>query len=162
MPDPVQVRPARPGEYARVGELCVAAYRADDLGPPRYEATLRDVGVRAATARLLVADADGVLVGTVTLVLAGGPMHEIATPDEGEFRMLAVAPAAQGRGAGTALVRACAAQAGAAGRRALVCSSQDRMHAAHRLYARLGFRRSPERDWSPAPGIELRVYTLAL
>jgi ribosomal protein S18 acetylase RimI-like enzyme len=36
------------------------------------------------------------------------------------------------------------------------------MHAAHRLYERLGFTRVPERDWSPVPGVQLVAYALPL
>ena len=36
------------------------------------------------------------------------------------------------------------------------------MHAAHRLYERLGFTRTPERDWSPTPWVHLVTYVLAL
>ncbi len=31
-----------------------------------------------------------------------------------------------------------------------------------RLYERLGFERAPEHDWSPRPGLQLRVYALDL
>jgi GNAT superfamily N-acetyltransferase len=158
----VNVRRAFAGEHARLGEICVAAYAQDGLGPTGYDAVLRDVAGRAATADVLVAEDGGELLGTVTLMLERGPLTEIATADEGEFRMLAVTPAAQGRGAGTALVRACADAARERGHRALVCSSQDRMLAAHRLYARLGFVRDPARDWSPVPGVRLLAFALAL
>jgi hypothetical protein len=36
------------------------------------------------------------------------------------------------------------------------------MTAAHRLYERLGFTRLPDRDWTPVPGVDLRVYALDL
>lgn len=36
------------------------------------------------------------------------------------------------------------------------------MHAAHRIYQRLGFLRTPERDWQAEPGVELLTYALAL
>jgi hypothetical protein len=36
------------------------------------------------------------------------------------------------------------------------------MTAAHRLYERLGFKRAPERDWTPLPGITLLIYTREL
>jgi ribosomal protein S18 acetylase RimI-like enzyme len=36
------------------------------------------------------------------------------------------------------------------------------MTAAQRLYERLGFRREPEHDWSPALGIDLLGYLLNL
>jgi ribosomal protein S18 acetylase RimI-like enzyme len=45
---------------------------------------------------------------------------------------------------------------------AMVLSSAVTMHAAHRLYERLGFSRLPERDWSPSPGVQLVAYTLPL
>jgi ribosomal protein S18 acetylase RimI-like enzyme len=158
----VNVRLAHPEEHAALGELCVAAYHADGLGGPHYDDHLRDVARRAAGADVLVAEADGALLGTVTLVLDGGPMHEVATADEGEFRMLAVAPAARGRGAGAALVLACLEAARARGLKGMVCSSQDRMHAAHALYERLDFTRAPQRDWSPLPGVDLLVFERAL
>jgi ribosomal protein S18 acetylase RimI-like enzyme len=158
----VTIRPARPAEHEAVGELCVAAYRAAGVAVSAYEPTLRDVNARAAGAEVLVA-ADGGerLVGTVTFVL-GGPLREIGTPQEGEFRMLAVDPAAGGRGIGTRLVEACAQRARAAGRTGLVCSSQPGMVAAHAVYRKLGFVRDPGRDWSPIPGVELVAFALAL
>ena len=36
------------------------------------------------------------------------------------------------------------------------------MTAAHRLYERLGFVRTPTFDWSPVPGLLLRTYALPL
>ena len=46
----------------------------------------------------------------------------------------------------------------AAGHGAMVICTEPQMYAAHRLYQRLGFRRVPERDWSPTPGIDLLAY----
>jgi hypothetical protein len=34
------------------------------------------------------------------------------------------------------------------------------MHAAHRIYDRMGFVRSPDRDWWPTPEIRLITYRL--
>jgi ribosomal protein S18 acetylase RimI-like enzyme len=152
----------RPEEYARVGDLTVAAYEA--LGPiGEYADTLRDVAHRAAHAAVLVAVApSGEVLGSVTNVPDGGPYGELAEPGEAEFRMLAVDPAAQGRGVGAALVRACVDDARRRGRRRLVLSSGTWMTAAHRIYERLGFIRLPDRDWSPLPGIELTAYGLDL
>jgi hypothetical protein len=31
--------------------------------------------------------------------------------------------------------------------------------AAHRFYERLGYSRSPERDWQPRPGVNLLAFT---
>jgi ribosomal protein S18 acetylase RimI-like enzyme len=80
--------------------------------------------------------------------------------------MLAVAHAARGRGVGEALVRACAERARAVeGRVRVVLSTQRTMRTAHRLYERLGFVRTPERDWNPLPELDditLLTYALTL
>jgi len=153
------IRPAEPGEFAAVGDLCVAAYAAFvDADADGYAGVLRDVARRAAAAEVLVAEEDGELLGTITFVPDGGALGEIAEADEAEFRMLAVAPAGQGRGIGTALMRHVLDETVRRGRTGIVCSSQPAMRAAHRVYERLGFRRLPERDWSPAPGVDLIAF----
>lgn len=158
----MHVRDAAQAEHALLGDLCVRAYRALGSVTDSYAERLRDVAARAATAQVLAA-VDGELpVGCVTLILDGGPLGEIAGPDEGEFRMLAVDPAAQGRGAGEALVRACIERTRSAGRARLVISSATDMAAAHRLYQRLGFVRAPARDWRPIPAVQLLAFELGL
>ena len=160
---PLAIRRAAPEEFAAVADLTVAAYAPFVAGDHHYVAVLRDVPARAAAAELLVAtDADGRLLGTVTYVPDGGPLGEIAEPDEAEFRMLAVDPAAQGAGVGAALLGRVVEDSRARGRRGVVCSSLPAMRAAHRVYARLGFTRAPARDWSPVPGVDLLAFALAL
>ncbi|WP_162907910.1 GNAT family N-acetyltransferase, partial [Allorhizocola rhizosphaerae] len=68
---------------------------------------------------------------------------------------LAVAPEAQRRGAGEALVRACLARARELGCRAVVICVRDFAKDAQRLYKRLGFTPDPSRDWSPMDGVLL-------
>jgi ribosomal protein S18 acetylase RimI-like enzyme len=162
MPRSLEIRPAEPAELPAVADLCVAAY-APVLASDHYVAVLRDVGRRAAEAELLVAaEPGGAVLGTVTFVPDGGPLGEIAAPHESEFRMLAVDPAAQGRGVATALMRCVLDDSRGLGKAGVVCSSTPDMRAAHRLYERLGFRRMPDRDWSPVPGVHLLVFALSL
>ncbi|MER5293804.1 GNAT family N-acetyltransferase [Streptomyces pharetrae] len=164
------IRPATPADHDTVAEITAQAYLQDgllDFGESdAYLGELRDVAKRAAAAEVLVAVEHDRVIGGVTFVPSGGPMADIAGPGEAEIRMLAVERAARGRGAGEALVRACVDRARATeGCVRVVLSSQRTMHAAHRLYERLGFVRTPERDWNPLPELDditLVTYELTL
>lgn len=160
------LRRAQPDDYAAVGELTVAAYVADGFlaADDGYADELRAAAHRGAETELMVAaDHDTqALLGTVTFCLSGSTYAEISRPGEAEFRMLAVDPAARGRGVGHALARWCVDRAREQGCTALVLSSLDRMGTAHRLYQRMGFRRLPERDWRPDPEITLLGFGLDL
>jgi ribosomal protein S18 acetylase RimI-like enzyme len=161
----VIVRRATPAELDAVGELTVRAYAADGYltSDDPYVAELRAAQDRSVEAELLVAIAeDGTLLGTVTFTLPGSPWAEISRPGEAEFRMLAVDPQARGRGVGGALAQWCVDRAREQDCAAVALSSLAEMHAAHRIYRRMGFVREPERDWQPAPGVQLVAYVLAL
>ena len=158
---PLEIRPAVSSEFPAVSDLCVAAYEPFLGVASEYAAELRDVARRASGAELLVASEGRGLLGTVTFVADGGPLGEIAGPGETEFRMLAVDPAAQGRGVGTALLRHVVDVSRRRGKEGVVCSSQRQMLAAHRIYERLGFERAPERDWSPLPGVDLLAFAIS-
>ena len=160
----MEIRPAVPAEFAAVGDVCVAAYASfSGSSSMGYVDQLRDVARRAAAAVVLVAaDPGGRVLGTVTFVPDGGPLGEIATPNETEFRMLAVDPAAQGRGVGAALLERVVEASRRPGKDGIVCSSLPSMRSAHRLYARAGFTRAPERDWSPVSGVDLLSFVRAL
>jgi ribosomal protein S18 acetylase RimI-like enzyme len=163
-----EVRPAEPDELAEAGALCVAGYRADGFlasgATDHYEAELRDAAGRAAEAAVLVAaEPDGRLLGTLTWCPPGSRLRELATrPGQGEFRMLAVHPAARRRGVARALVEHCLADARRLGLTELVLSSMPEMTAAHTLYVSLGFRRAAELDWSPVPSVHLWGFRRAL
>jgi ribosomal protein S18 acetylase RimI-like enzyme len=161
---PVSVRRATAEDFDRVAALTVDAYRvggqlAVESG---YERVLADVSARAAVAEVLVAESGGGVAGAVTFVLPGTPYAELCGPGEAEFRMLAVDPKAQGRGIGEALVRACIGRARDVGADAMRLSTSPVLVAANRLYDRLGFVRTPERDWSPVAGVDLLAYRLDL
>lgn len=164
----MRIRLARPEELPVVGEVTVAAYAPFLLGPDDpYAARLRDTAARAGQAELWVAVRDdghgpAEVLGSVTTCPPGSPWREIARPDEGEFRMLSVAPGAQGQGVGAALVEHVLAHYRRAGARAVVLSSLVEMAAAHRLYARHGFTRLPDRDWSPVPDVHLIAFGTTL
>lgn len=162
----IAVREALPSEHARLGELVVAAYRSlPEFDEPEYEPELRDVARRAREAVVLAAidPATDAVIGCATYVPGPeSPWAELLEPGEVGIRMLAVDPAARGRGAGTALARACVDRARAEGRRRVVLHSLAYMTAAQRIYRSLGFREIPERNWEPVPGIVLLAFGLDL
>ncbi|WP_369146422.1 GNAT family N-acetyltransferase [Streptomyces sp. R44] len=162
------IRAVRPEEHEALGDLTGFTYLNDGLllhgEDDFYLAVLRDTARRARESEVLVAvDADGGIIGGVTFAPGGTTWADIAVAGEAEFRMLVVAPEARGRGVGEALVRACVDRARALpGCARLVLSTADLMVSAHRIYERLGFVRTPERDWEPIPDHSLRTYALEL
>ena len=81
-----------------------AEFEGDDTD--EYVHHLRDAATRDREAELWVATPDDSeeILGTVTVCPPGSPWREVAREGEGEFRMLAVAPAARGAGVGAALL----------------------------------------------------------
>jgi ribosomal protein S18 acetylase RimI-like enzyme len=159
----VEIREARPEEYNRVGELLVDAYRTlGDSGDQFYESMLGDVAGRARESIVLVALADGSIVGSGTYVPPGGELAEVDDRDAATIRMVGVSPDARGRGIGAVLVEACIARARTDGALRVRLDTRTSMAAAQRLYERLGFRRDPRHNWRPVPGIELLAYVLEL
>jgi ribosomal protein S18 acetylase RimI-like enzyme len=84
---------------------------------------------------LLVARADGTIVGTLTLV-----MLLIPTGLRAWIEDVVVAETARGRGVGAALTQEAVRLARADGARTVDLTSRPSRHAANRLYERLGFR----------------------
>jgi GNAT superfamily N-acetyltransferase len=165
------IRDARPGDRGAIETVTLAAYEqyAAALTPPRWamyrqsiQATLADVEPAAQ----IVAEDGGALVGTVLLFPAGAVMASRGgasiTLECPEVRLLAVAPAARGKGVARRLMEECIRRARAAGAPALTLHTADIMAAAMRLYERMGFARAPELDFSPAPGITVKGYRLPL
>jgi len=147
------IQPDEQTRLAEIGELTALAYLADGLidSSHPYTALLRDAHSCARDAILLaLADGErgeGAIVGTVTLVPPDSPFAELAQGDDYELRMLAVSPIERGRGIGAKLTRAGMEMALERGARRVVLSTMESMHAAHRLYERLGFQRREDLDW---------------
>lgn len=159
------VRAVRPEEYQALAALTVAAYRTL-LGPDMdtgYADELADVGGRAALVDVLVdVDDDGRLLGGVAYIPGPGPMAWFSGAGDAGMRMLAVDPAAQGRGVGARLVAACVERAAAAGKHRLLLHTTAPMTVAHRIYERAGFRRDPKHDAVIDGDLFLLAYALDL
>ncbi|SDQ58552.1 GNAT family N-acetyltransferase [Microbacterium sp. cf332] len=143
------IRLVRTEEFDRAGELTARAYQHSYGGlSGHYLASLRDVAVRVQSGDVWVAvdAAAGDLLGTVWVARPNRPLADIAQPGETDFRQLAVAPEARGRGVGEALTRHVIELARERGSHRVVMNSGPEMTAAHALYAKLGFTRLTERE----------------
>ncbi len=162
----VRIREATSVDAEKAGRIVLDAYRflPGYEAEPDYEVELADVAARLPpVAEVLVAEHDGQVVGCVTYVPdPQSPLAESLQPGEAGIRMLGVEGTARGRGIGRLLVEACLDRARRQGRVAVFLHSSSYMHSAHRMYGRLGFRRAPERDWEPFPGLVLLAFRLSL
>ena len=161
----VTTRQARPDQYAAVGELRVAAYRALGLLPEgsEYAETLRGFGFDGDCVVLIAVGAAGNgILGTITLE-PFGPASELAQNEtEADLRAFAVAPRGQGQGVGRKLLLAVIECAQERGVRRLRLCTRPPMRAAQHLYETTGFSRTPDLDFEPVPGVALRAYELPL
>jgi len=158
----VLVRRVRASEYDEVSRLRVAAYANDyELGE-EYAADVADVARHDREGEVWVAeDRDGRVLATVTTAREGANLYELGRPGELDWRLLAVAPEARGRGLGRLLTEFVVMLASERGLERVVMNSGSDMLAAHALYESMGFARLPERE-NP-PGVEpTRTYGLDL
>jgi ribosomal protein S18 acetylase RimI-like enzyme len=146
-----------------VGALRLEAYQAENFlaAAPSYVEELRSLGA-GGHGTVLVATEDTELLGTVMLETWHSGSEIARGAGEVEVRAFAVAPRAQRRGIGRALMRAVIDMARAGGAQRIVLCTQPTMTAAQRLYLAEGFTRIPERDWGPAPGVRMLAYSLTL
>ena len=162
------IRPIRPIECAEASRLLVSAYGEGAEADDAYLARVGDVASRISAPQthvLVATEVGGTLLGCVTHVLGpDSPWAEFTVADDrmhaAGFRMLGVAPTATRRGVATHLVTACINEAQRAGKRRVIAHSTPLMSAAHSLYGALGFTRRPDRDFSPAPGIDRLAFGL--
>jgi ribosomal protein S18 acetylase RimI-like enzyme len=107
--------------------------------PPVDAATLRDIASGAAST-VLLARADGEIVGTTTLVI-----FRIPTGVRAWIEDVVVDEAARGRRVGEALTREALRIATQAGARTVDLTTRPSREAAGRLYERVGFARRDSR-----------------
>ncbi|RXI96661.1 GNAT family N-acetyltransferase [Anaerobacillus alkaliphilus] len=114
---------------------------------------------------LIVAELNGEILGSVALFPAKIDAYEgrVQELDYPEIRMLAVAPAARGKGVASALVTECVNRTKAKGYSTIGLHTGEFMKNAMKLYEKFGFERLPKYDFVPAnDGVVVKAFRLSL
>jgi ribosomal protein S18 acetylase RimI-like enzyme len=164
----LQIRDARPEELDEVSQLLKSSYQQYEksLSASAWRAYLEDimdVRSRWEESQLIVAELGGQLAGCVTLYLkSAGPSMEGRPPGWAGVRLLAVHPTYRGRGIGRALMDECIRRCRQEGITTLGLHTTRMMDVARRMYEKMGFKRVPEFDFYPRPGVAVMAYYLNL
>jgi ribosomal protein S18 acetylase RimI-like enzyme len=156
MDNKILIRDAAPEELEAIEVLVKAAYlEFRPLFPEKvWQAWMDNVSrtVRAPEGMLMVAVAGGIIQGAIKFYpdASQSGMGQWP-PGVAAIRILAVPPAARGRGYGTLLARECLRRAEALGLSTIFLFTGEFMHAARHIYEKLGFKRVPEFDRDPGP-----------
>lgn len=146
-------------EWEQAIQLLKRVYVGDGYTTHEHAKAFMRRELLEAGGELLVARATGLpVIGTVLYLFPNGPLAQVAREGEAEFRLLAVAHEAREQAIGAWLVAECIRRAEAEGAHAVVLWSQPTMLAAHRLYLRRGFVRTPERDQDDPRGFRRWVF----
>ena len=150
-PAAVRLRLAEPADFPMLDELIVAAYAqyARVLGPDpyaRYLSDLLDRETHTRHGRLIVAEVDGRIAGSVAFY-PDASVQGLGWPvGWAGGRALAVHPDARGRGVAESLMRVGEQLAGRRRARTFAFHTASFMPAAVAVYERMGYRRAPEFD----------------
>ena len=160
------VEPARGVLRAAYAEY-EAHFPAANWAP--YLEDILDLEGRGTESDLLIAALDGAVVGCVSYFPPGSkasyPSDAYAErwpADWSAFRLLAVDPAARGRGVGRVLTVECIDRARGDGAPTLGLHTTAPMAVARAMYERMGFERAPKFDFRPGPDVLVEAYSLSL
>ena len=159
MPDHYTIRDAQPEEFEAIGKLMVGVYAQLEGFPtpaeqPGYYEMLANVGAfttKPGTALLIAVSqgnsVDGAVVYFNEMTHYGSGGTAVMEKNAAAFRLLAVAPAARGKGVGKLLVTECIKKARAGKLRQIIIHSTMAMQTAWKMYEQLGFVRSADLDF---------------
>lgn len=149
----VRIREARPEDDVAIGELLVEAFitqYAKHLPEVVYtderKRELRDVAARRAVAKMLVAEVDGEVAGTVALLPPGAPGSQAWLPGAADLRQLATAVRFHGTGLARPLLDAAEDVARQWGIHTVTLHVRKGADGVMRMYERRGYVREPAGD----------------
>ena len=167
----IQVRNAKPSEFAEIGQLMVKVYSGLEGFPkedeqPKYYNMLRNIGELTSlpgTELLVAVTPDGTIKGAVVyfsdMQYYGSGGSATREKNAGGFRLLAVGTDARGLGIGKLLTTACIEKAKSQNRKQVIIHTTKAMHTAWRMYEKIGFKRSEDLDFKQG---DLPVYGFRL
>lgn len=168
----IQIRDAQDSDLDAMQDVTLAAYEEYAAVMPPFawedyrQGMIDAIAGKGPEYEKVVATRDGVIVGSVLLLPAGTildiPDGTQMTLELPEVRLLAVPPEMRGQRIGAALMNECIRRARQAGLSALSLHTTDMMQVAMQMYERMGFVRTPETDFHPAPEIVIKGYRLDL
>lgn len=170
--DKIKIRDAQESDFQAMQDVTITAYQEyAAIMPAGAWAEYRDSIVSAITgegapADKIVAEQDGIIVGSVILLAAGTIFHvpngEEMVMEWPEVRLLAVPPQARGQGIGAMLMEECINRTRQVGASSITLHTTDMMQTAMQMYERRGFVRVPELDFHPVPEVVIKGYRLDL
>lgn len=147
------IRDARPEDDEIIGELLVDAFvtkYAVKMPEVHYDDArkqqLRATAEKRRTAKVMVAELDRKVVGTVSVFAPGSAGSEAWRPDAADLRHLATLPEVHGRGYSRPLLDAAEKVARELGAKAICLHVRRGAHGVARLYQHRGFVREPSGD----------------
>ncbi len=162
----LRIRNARLGELKKIQDVTLSAFQQYASQMPdrweHYRENILETLAEAKTSELIVAEQDGSLLGSVVLYPPVTPSSQGEPAEPPSVRLLAVAPAARGKGIGTALMRECIRRARKTGADFLTLHTTDLMRVAMRMYERMGFVRAPDLDFQVDDNVIVKGYRFPL
>lgn len=160
---PHTIRHARDDELDIVASLIVDAYAefAASMSPDAWSMFAQDIANvhgRLSNGEIVVAEIDGRIVGTVTVFRD----WRGAQPDTMALRMLAVPPNERHNGVGRSLMNWAIDEARNSGKQRVILTAMQVMEGLRDMVDRMDFKRAPELDHEPAPGVRAEGYSLKL
>nr|WP_315491642.1 GNAT family N-acetyltransferase [uncultured Rhodoferax sp.] len=159
----VTIRDFQPLDAPAVNALAVAAfeqYTAHYSDWPAFSKNLANTSALADQGELIVAEAEGLVVGTVAYISASRPKSSFFDQHWPIMRMLVVSPSARGLGIGRLLAQECINRATRDKAEVFALHTTPIMQVALSMYERMGFT-----FLRPAPailGVSYGIYTKRL